>query len=171
MKDKTSFNVELVGETYPTLHEMTLPWDFQNPMVDIHDLLVKMTHTMVINRGIGLAAPQIGVPARMFIMRDGEKNIVCVNPEILVLDKKTVKLMEGCLSFPNLLIPVERAESVTVRYMDQNGNVVENHFDGILARCFQHELDHLDGICFIKRVSKIVRDIAERKRRKFIKGK
>jgi len=132
----------------------TLPEDyFENPLnVSYAEL---MLDCMRRQRGIGLAAPQVGKNIRMFVMGDEKENFICMNPEIVDLSGKIVEEEEGCLSFPGLRLRVRRPSNVSVKYQDKDGALIEQDFDGKWARCFLHELDHLDGILFTTKVGKV----------------
>ena len=131
-------------------------------MIDVSKYIEGMINLMKANSGLGLAAPQIGLNYRFFMMETD----MYVNPVILEKSKDIVIDTEGCLSFPQLSMRVKRAKKVTVEYTDIEGNRKEGKFVNYMARCFQHELDHLDGITFDQRVSKLVFDRAIKKRRK-----
>jgi peptide deformylase len=131
-------------------------------MIDVSKYIEGMINLMKENSGLGLAAPQIGLNYRFFMMETD----MYVNPVILEKSKDIVIDTEGCLSFPQLSMRVKRAKKVTVEYTDIEGNRKEGKFVNYMARCFQHELDHLDGITFDQRVSKLVFDRAIKKRRK-----
>lgn len=112
-------------------------------------------------KGVGLAAPQIGLPYRIFITRPAEKSGIrtFINPEIVKMSQKTTEgvperenKLEGCLSIPNIWGHVKRAESLTLRYQDEHGNVHEEKFSGFLATIIQHETDHTNGVLFPMRV-------------------
>ncbi len=132
---------------------------------DLRRLIEDLQETMYDADGIGLAAPQVGVPLRVFVydIRDPEVAPgVLVNPEI-VAREGSVREEEGCLSLPGLTEIVERDERVTVRGLDGEGNEVELQAEGLLSRCIQHESDHLDGILFVDRVSPLKRKMLIRK--------
>lgn len=129
---------------------------------DVAKLSEKMKEIMIENEGIGLAANQIGFPVRMFVMKHQGEVITCVNPSISQLDNPST-LEEGCLTFPGLVLKIRRANSITASYLTIEGEPVTTTFEGIEARCFQHELDHLDGITFDNRVSRLVLHMAKRK--------
>jgi len=128
-----------------------------------------MAETMYANRGIGLAAQQVGLTKRMFVCdvppeAEGEKGsglLYVVNPRIVRRDGE-VTWNEGCLSFPGLEIDVKRAERVLVRYQDADGCPHELDARGLLAVCFQHEGDHLDGVVFTDRLGPMSRRMALR---------
>jgi len=132
---------------------------------DLKQLIDDLLETMYDADGIGLAAPQVGVPTRVFVydIRDPEIEAgVLVNP--VIIDRSgSLRDEEGCLSLPGLTEIVERAERISVRGLDADGNPVELDAEGLLSRCLQHENDHLDGILFFDRVSPIKRKILLRK--------
>ena len=102
--------------------------------------------------GIGLAAPQVGVGQRVIVVDVGQGPIVLVNPEICAAQGQQIGL-EGCLSLPNLFGEVARAERVVVRGLDRGGQAITVEGEGILARVLQHEVDHLNGILFVARLT------------------
>lgn len=156
--------LSLLDENDPILREKSEKWDFSKDG-DPSELVEKMTKLMFESKGIGLAAPQCGIQKRLFIMWYPDQVIPCFNPEI-ISGSDTVPGTEGCLSFPKLWLNVKRFKTVKVRYQDIDGNVVETEFSDLSARVFQHELDHLDGICFDTRVSKLGLKMAKDRRRK-----
>jgi peptide deformylase len=126
---------------------------------DVRALVDDLLETMYAEDGIGLAAPQIGVPLRVFVydVRDDElKPGVLVNPRIVEATGKQ-KEVEGCLSIPGLDEVVERSGHVVVEGLDRDGETVRIEATGLLSRCLQHENDHLDGVLFIDRVSPLKR--------------
>lgn len=130
------------------------------PFTDFHlgpqneFMLQQMFSFMRKNNGLGMAAPQIGVSRRLFVMEvDGERR-ACFNPEIISTSGDLTDLPEGCLSFPGEECKIKRPRSVAVRYQTVTGDWVEETLDGMTARCFQHELDHLNGITMHDRAKK-----------------
>ncbi|MCL7958948.1 MAG: peptide deformylase [marine benthic group bacterium] len=126
---------------------------------DIRALVDDLLETMYAEDGIGLAAPQIGVPLRVFVYDVREDEIapgVLVNPRIVEATGKQ-KEVEGCLSIPGLDEVVERSGQVVVEGLDRDGEPVRIEATGLLSRCLQHENDHLDGVLFIDRVSPLKR--------------
>lgn len=156
--------VQLLKENDPLLRQATTPYDFSGDG-DPTELVKQMTKIMFENNGIGLAAPQVGVMKRMFIMGNTDKLFVCINPTI-ISGGDFYRDLEGCLSFPNLWLHVNRYKKVQAHYQDMNGNVVETVLEGLIARVYQHELDHLDGVCFDTRVGPVSLDFAKQKRKK-----
>jgi peptide deformylase len=133
-----------------------------------------MFESMYAAKGIGLAAPQVGVSKRLTVIdlsfkERPEDKIVLINPEIILREGKQYE-EEGCLSLPEIREKVSRAAKVTVRAQDIDGNGFEMDGTELLARAFQHEIDHLDGILFFRRVSALKRDLILRRIRKMQKA-
>ena len=121
------------------------------------ELLDDMAETMYKNEGVGLAAPQVGILRRVVTVDTGEGLIELVNPQIIESSGEQ-KDYEGCLSCPNEFGIVKRPMKVTVSAQDRNGNTFTRSGEGLLARAFCHELDHLDGILFLDLAEEIVRE-------------
>lgn len=138
----------------------------------IRGLMDDMIETLRAERGIGLAAPQVGVSERVVVIDLGLRDsgaampLRLVNPEIVWASAETALGREACLSVPDQAADVARAKSVRVRHLDQNGVSCEVEASGLLAVCLQHEIDHLDGRLYIDRLSAVRRDIMLRKARK-----
>ncbi|NLM20618.1 MAG: peptide deformylase [Peptococcaceae bacterium] len=124
---------------------------------NIHKLLDNMAETMYAAQGVGLAAPQIGVPKRVVVLDAGDGLLELINPVIIEKSGKTVD-REGCLSVPNVTGDVERAQKVVVQALNRKGELMEYEAEDLLARIFQHEIDHLDGILFVDIAKKIYRN-------------
>jgi peptide deformylase len=137
---------------------------------ELQTLVNDMFDSMYAAQGIGLAAPQVGVSKRLTVIdlsfqKDPEQKLVLVNPEVIFREGKQFA-EEGCLSFPEIREKVSRAAKVKIRAQDAKGNWFEKDAEELLSRCFQHEIDHLDGVLFIFRISALKRDLALRKIRK-----
>ena len=139
---------------------------------EIRTLAADMLETMYDEPGIGLAAPQVGAPIRLVVVdtewteEGAEKNpLVLVNPEI-VAREGSILWNEGCLSVPDYQAEVERAARVTLRATDLDGKPVVIDAEELQAVCFQHEIDHLEGILFIDRISRLKRSLYVQKRKK-----
>jgi len=145
------YRIVLYGED-DVLREKAKPITKINESV--HKLLDDLRDTMYSNKGVGLAAPQIGVLKRAIVVDAGEGLIELINPEILEASGKEADL-EGCLSIPGVLGEVERAASVVVHGLDREGREIKVQANGFCARALQHEIDHLDGVLFIDRAVKI----------------
>ena len=126
-------------------------------------LLDDMQDTLAKAEGVGLAAPQVGILRRIFIINQGIEEdkldfIEFINPRIVKMGKKQVEMMEGCLSVPGKSANVTRPETVVVEATDREGNLFEYKASGLMARCVYHEYDHLDGILYIDKVDEILED-------------
>lgn len=156
--------IKLLEEGNELLRKVCEPYDFEKDG-DPTELVRAMIKIMFENNGIGLAAPQVGVNKRLFIMGNDQKLVVCINPEIIE-SEGVDRDIEGCLSFPDLWIRVKRHKTVKVRYQMINGEFSESTLEGLVGRVFQHELDHLDGVCFDTKVGPTALDLAKEKRRR-----
>jgi peptide deformylase len=130
---------------------------------EIRTLVADMFETMYKAPGIGLAAIQVGVPARVIVMdlskREAEAEPrVFINPEITWVSEEKSPYEEGCLSIPDIHEDVERPSRVKVRYLDLDGKPQEADAEGLFATCIQHEVDHLNGVLFIDHISKLKRE-------------
>lgn len=144
------------------------------PVTEFDDELRKfvadMFETMYSAQGIGLAAPQVAVSKRITVIdlsmgKDPKEKLVLINPEVIEREGKQYE-EEGCLSFPDIREKVSRAAKVRIRAQDEKGKWFEMDGDELLARAFQHEIDHLDGVLFLFRMSPLKRDLNLRKIRK-----
>ena len=149
-------DIRVLGDTI--LRQATKPvTDFTD---DVQRLIDDMFETMYHARGIGLAAPQVGRTERLAVLDVEKSPFVVVNPEIVGTSSGKEKDEEGCLSIPDIYADVERPKTVTVRALDRHGKPFEMSADGLLARCLQHEIDHLDGKLFLDYLSVLKRTAA-----------
>lgn len=164
--------LELVLYPDPTLKEPCIAVNVVSD--EIRALLSDMAETMYAEEGIGLAAPQIGSDHRIIVVDVEQRTkpnedpqqqsslLKLINPEIVSSQGK-IKSEEGCLSIPGVRETIERHETVVVRALDELGNSLEIAADGLLAICLQHEIDHLDGILFIDRLTRLRRNLIKQK--------
>jgi peptide deformylase len=141
---------------------------------ELKKLVEDMFESMYAARGVGLAAPQIGISKRLAVIdvsfkEDPKAKLVLANPEIIHTEGKH-RQNEGCLSLPEFREPVTRAKKVTVKAQDEDGNWYEKTGEEILARAFLHETDHLNGKLYISHISALKRDLIKRKVRKLVKA-
>lgn len=141
---------------------------------DLKKLVSNMFETMYVAPGVGLAAAQVGISKRLFVMdcsagKDPAQRIALINPEVLRVEG-TQTGEEGCLSFPGIFTPVERNLRAVVRAQDLNGEYFEIDGMELTARCMLHETDHCDGIVFLDKMSPIKRELVKRKIRKLQKS-
>lgn len=157
---------KLVDENDPILHQKTTTMDLNNISFDIEEFSSNMIEFMIQTNGIGLASPQVGYSYRMFVMKIKNEEFVCINPSIITQSDNEEIAPEGCLSYPDLILKVRRPFQIEVQYTDQYKNIQTRIMEGLMARCFMHELQHLDGITFDTQVSKLSLSMAKDKRSK-----
>ncbi len=160
-----SLHIRLYGDK--TLREVAKP--VTEFTVEVKNFITDLTLTMYEKDGVGLAAPQVGKSLRIFVVdpfwfnEEGKKNpLVLVNPEFKEFEGE-VESDEGCLSLPNIFEPVQRAKSVVIEALNEKGKKVSYEADGLFARALQHENDHLDGILFVDKITKLKRIFIKKK--------
>lgn len=141
---------------------------------ELKKLVEDMFESMYAAHGVGLAAPQIGISRRIAVIditfkEDPNAKLVLINPEVIHKEGKHTQ-NEGCLSLPEFREPVSRARRATVRAQDATGKLFEVTGEDLLARAFQHEIDHLNGRLYIAHISGLKRDLIKRKVRKLVKA-
>ena len=164
--DKLSLRLE----PDPILYKCLEPFDFSKGL-DLNRIEQKMIEIMNQNNGIGISANQVGFDQRVIVIKLKEQEAFAMfNPEI-VSTANEYPDTEGCLSFPNLYLNISRPNNVVVKYVDKYQKECTIELNGYDAKCVQHEIDHLNGICFVNRVSKLKLDIARKKQRKLNNGR
>jgi len=137
---------------------------------DAADLKEQMVDLMVNKKGIGLSAPQVGLNMRCFVIGETrESAIMVINPKILSFSEETELAPEGCLSFPDMFLNIARPKTVSAEWLDEHGEKQSGTLDGYGARCFLHEFDHLNGVVFKEKVSRLKWDRATTKKNKIQK--
>ena len=144
----------LVKPDHPLLATKLQRFDFSEPPINPVELANNLIETMARHKGLGLSANQCGLPYRVFVLHS-ETPFVMFNPNIIDQTTDEVKLDEGCLTYPNLFLPIKRSTAIKVRFQDAFGEYHTEKFIGMTARCIQHELDHLNGIDYTKRANPI----------------
>ncbi len=157
---------KILTEPDPFLREKSKKVDIVDD--EIRSLMDDMLETMYAAPGIGLAAIQIGVPKRVIVIdiaREEEKKtpLFFVNPEIITNSKTDTSYEEGCLSVPGQFAEISRPDKCKVKFLDYNGEEKVANFEGLLATCIQHEMDHLEGILFIDYLSKLKKSMIIKK--------
>ena len=141
--------------------------DLKNLGFDPVELKKEMVELMLASGGIGLSANQVGLDAKVFVMGDSMSNsTMCINPTVLQYTEETVSDIEGCLSFPNIFVKIKRPKEILVQYWNENLEECKVKIEGYSAKCYLHELDHLLGITFKDRASKLKWNMATKKARK-----
>jgi peptide deformylase len=155
--------MKLIKFPDPILKQVAERWDFEKDL-NAKEVEVDMVQLMIESKGIGLAGNQVGLLKRVFAIHLKDQVPFCMfNPYILHGDNEMVDSEEGCLSFPDLFLKVPRHNNITVGYLDRQGNKRIIELSGLDSRCFQHELDHLDGICFTEHISPLKLALAKKK--------
>jgi len=158
--------------TYPNeiLEREVKDVDLENPGFDPVELKKEMVDFMIANNGIGLSANQVGLDATVFVMGDSvENSTICINPTVLQYTEETVDDIEGCLSFPNVFVKIKRPKEILAEWYNEKLEKQTVKIEGYSAKCYLHELDHLLGITFKDRASKLKWDMAQKKARKYEK--
>ena len=141
--------------------------DLKNPGFDPVELKAEMVKFMIDNNGIGLAANQIGLDAKVFVMGDSvENSTICINPTVLQYTEETQNDIEGCLSFPNVYVKIKRPTEILAEWYNENLEKQTVKIDGYSAKCYLHELDHLLGITMKDRTSTLKWNMASKKAKK-----
>jgi peptide deformylase len=160
---------DLVSEKDPILREVMPEFDFTNPPVNPNQFASTLVETCKLHHGIGLSANQCGFRYRVFVMGAENNYVAFFNPSIVLKSKKEVHMVEGCLSYPFLALRITRPEEIAVTYQDFNGEWQQTTLTGISARCFQHELDHMNGIVYTDKVKPLALQSGLQKRNKILK--
>lgn len=164
---------EFVPEDSDFLKQVVPPFDFTNPPIDPGKLVIDLLDILYSESAVGLAANQVGLSYRMFVMYMPDTGLTraCFNPEVVSVSDATHRETEGCLSFPALWLPVKRPVRIEARYQDSTGKLVNETFENYAARCYLHETDHLNGIRFVDLVGPLTLSRAKGRRSKlFSKG-
>tara|TARA_Y100000310_G_scaffold281625_1_gene302223 strand:+ start:150 stop:731 length:582 start_codon:yes stop_codon:yes gene_type:complete len=158
---------KLLDPKHPMVQTKMTPWTETNgSLEDRKEFTKDMVETMRHYGGIGMSSNQVGYASRMFVWGDNNNYIACFNPKITDESETKIPIEEGCLSYPGLFVKIYRPDRISVEFEDEDGVVHTDDLGGIECRVFQHEMDHMDGIDFTKRASKMSLDIAKRKRKR-----
>ena len=159
--------MELIKAPNEFLEKQVAPFNFDT--MDADKISKEMIEMMLKYKGVGLASNQVGIDAQIFVM--GEENpITVINPMVTEVGTEKIEMEEGCLSFPGLYMKVKRPSVVSVQYLDTKQKECIIKLEGFHARVFLHEYDHLQGITFDQRVSKMRLEMAKKKQEKILKG-
>ena len=159
--------MNLVYYPDPFLDQKVKDVNLEDPGFNPVELKEQMIDLMLSSNGIGLSANQVGVDAQVFVFGDSKENsTICINPTILQYTKDTTVDVEGCLSFPNIFVKIKRPKEILAKWYDENLQEQVVKIEGYSAKCYLHEYDHLQGITFNDRVSKLKWDMATKKARK-----
>jgi peptide deformylase len=159
----------LYDETLPMLESEIPMYNLRLPNPQMTKLVSEMKMTMKQFGGIGLSANQCGVYERVFVIGTDQFQIACINPKIIESSDNKIKAEEGCLSYPGLYLKIERPEWIVAEFTDENGETKQMRFDGVTARCYQHELDHMNGKKFVDYAGPVALHMARKKQSKIVK--
>ena len=168
-KDK----LNLVEPSDEVMNRAPQPFNFKAEGDSANSAANVLYQRMQLLGGVGLSANQVGLDMRVFVMGLGETKIAVFNPIIISYSKTEELFNEGCLSYPGIMLAIKRPTKITATYQDETGKFIEQDFNGLTARIFQHEYDHMNGTDYTHRASKFKLDFAkkkfENKRKKIIK--
>ena len=156
-------------ENFPMLEEVIPEFVGVLPNDEMTLLVKRLKMTMKLYSALGLAANQCAVKERVFVIGTDQFQMACINPKVLSVSDDIVKDNEGCLSFPAFFLSIPRPKWVDVEFTDENGQRKQTRLDGLTARCFLHELEHLNGVKFTSHVGSVAMLQAKRKQEKLIK--
>ena len=154
--------MKLVKETNLILRQKCDTFDFNDPIMDPYELSEGLQKVRKDGAGVGLAAPQVGINTQALVIGMGnfetegveDFNQVFFNPNILSISDEQIYMIEGCLSYPGLFVKIKRPKSIVMEWWTEEDTRCEETFDGMTSRILQHEVDHLNGITFVKRAER-----------------
>lgn len=159
----------LFSDKHPMLSVPIPEYKEAIPNPTIKNLVTRLKMTMKLYGGVGLAANQCGVFERVFVIGTEHFQIACINPKVVAQSEELSRDNEGCLSFPALYVKVERPVWCDVEFYDETGAFKQIRLEGLTARCFLHELDHLNGVKFTQHVGPVALKLAQQRQEKMIK--
>lgn len=159
----------LYSDDFHMLDDEIPEYDDSLPNPQMTKLVSRLKMTMKKFGGLGLSANQCGVYERVFILGYGDESFACINPKVVEQSEEIDRSKEGCLSYPGMFLTVPRPKWIVAEFMDENGQVKQMRFEGITARCFLHELDHMNGVRFVQHVGPVAIRLGKQKQQKNIK--
>ena len=170
VKEEEILPLTLYDDNHPMLSRVVPEYDIRNlPNPNIVKTVKRLKMTMKLHNGMGLSANQCGLFERVFVIGTEHFQLVCINPKIVEQSEEMIKDAEGCLSFPGLSVKINRASWITAEYYDESGKLHNVRMEGLTARCYQHELDHMNGVKFTTYVKPVALQLARDKQKKLIK--
>lgn len=162
-------NILQLSSPYDVQGTKPTEFDFEKPIQDPVELADQLWENMLHYNGVGLSANQVGIDAKVFVMGKDDFRLNVFNPQVLTFGKELVAMKEGCLTWPGLFLSIRRPKDIIVSYYDEKGENHKMRFEGMTARIFLHEYDHMIGVDFTQRASKLVLDRGVKARDKRIK--
>lgn len=169
VKENRTEPLSVFDERHPMMSAIMPEYDVSSlPNSQMSELAARLKMTMKMYAGIGLSANQCAVQERVFVIGTDQFQMVCINPRIISFSAEETKRKEGCLSSPGLFVTIPRNNSIDVEYYNEFGELKQVTLDGVTAQCFQHELDHLNGITFTSKAGPVALQLAKKKQQKLI---
>jgi peptide deformylase len=159
----------LYDDNHIMLREVMPEYKEQLPNPIMNKLAARLKLTMKRYGGIGLSANQCGVYERVFVMGHEDNIFVCINPKVVEVSEDIAKEKEGCLSYPGMSLAIKRPSWIVAEFTNENGETQRMKFEGITARCYLHELDHMNGVRFVDHVGPVAIRLAKQKQEKIMK--
>jgi len=159
----------LYDDKHPMLSKAIPEYQLPLPNNNMNTLIKRLKLTMKQYSGLGLSANQCGVFERVFVIGSEHFQFACINPRIIDQSAEMIKDNEGCLSYPALYLKIARPSWIMTSFYNENGEKVEMKMEGLTARCFQHELDHMNGVKFVEHAGPVSLQLARKKQQKIIK--
>jgi peptide deformylase len=159
----------LYDDNHIMLREVMPEYKEQLPNPIMNKLAARLKLTMKRYGGIGLSANQCGVYERVFVMGHEDNIFVCINPKVVEVSEDIAKEKEGCLSYPGMSLAIKRPSWIVAEFTNENGETQRMKFEGITARCYLHELDHMNGVRFVDHVGPVAIRLAKQKQEKTMK--
>ena len=161
--------LSVFDERHPMMAEIMPEFIGVLPSADMTHLVKRLKMTMKLYSGLGLSANQCAVRKRVFVIGTDQFQMACINPKVIEVSEELIKDNEGCLSFPAFFLKIPRPKWIEVEYTNENGERTQTRLDGLTARCYLHELDHLNGVKFTNYAGSVEMAQAKRKQEKMIK--
>lgn len=159
----------LYDDNHPMLKVKIPEYEHSLPNSAMTQLIKRLKMTMKKFGGVGLSANQCGVFERVFVLGTDEFQLACINPRVIETSEKTIKMSEGCLSYPGLYLNIERTDWIIAEFTDEKGENVRMRMEGVTARAFLHELDHMNGVRFVDHVGPVSLRMAKKRQSKLVK--
>ena len=170
VKEEKIDPLPLFDDSYHMLDDEIPEYTDALPNKQMTRLIQRLKMTMKKFGGLGLSANQCGVYERVFVIGYGDESFACINPKVIEKSEEIERNKEGCLSYPGMYLTVGRPKWIVAEFMNENGELKQMRFEGITARCFLHELDHMNGIRYTSHVGPVAIQMAKKKRQKLIKS-
>jgi peptide deformylase len=161
--------LNIFGENHPMLSVPIPEYREAIPNPSMKNLVAKLKMTMKLYNGIGLSANQCGIFQRVFVIGTEHFQIACINPKVVAQSEELSRENEGCLSFPGMFMKIERPTWVDAEFYDETGAFKQLRLEGLTAKCFLHELDHMNGVKFVEHAGPLAIQMARQRQGKLVK--